>query len=170
MGDRTLTKHERKKEKNVVSLRTSYIRWYNLLYLKVLRMFEWKGLPFPQRELEKRLIDSGITAIVKDGKKGYMTAWGSVHGVTEYEDVFTKFTYASPTAEGGTKDIGKDAVVCYANSLAYPIVGVVEKYASMLSHADITLKCALVNLRHTDILSSSDSATREDIKLWYNEM
>ena len=165
-----IEKHVRKHEKKVMDINHSYRRWYNLLRLKVLRMFEWTGLPFPQRELEMRLIDSGIVPFVKDDKLGYMVAWGSAHGVTQYSDVYTKVTYSAPTANGGTKDIGKDAVLCYANSLAFPIIDIVEKYASLLAHSDISIKCALINSRHTDILSATDSSSREDIIQWYNKM
>ena len=65
-----IEKHVRKHEKKVMDINHSYRRWYNLLRLKVLRMFEWTGLPFPQRELEMRLIDSGIVPFVplRDGK------------------------------------------------------------------------------------------------------
>ena len=30
-----------------------------MLFEKIVRIFEWKGLPFPQREIEMRLITTG---------------------------------------------------------------------------------------------------------------
>lgn len=159
----------RKKEKTVLELEKSYRRWYEVLKLKVLRMFEWQGLPFPQRELELRLISAGVAPIIKKGTK-FFTAWGGLYGVTEYEDVFTDFSYSAPTIGSGKATIGKNCEVCYANSAMLPIMEIVEKYASLLAHSDITLRCALVNVRHTDILSSTDAETREDVSKWYDNM
>ena len=49
-----IEKHVRKHEKKVMDINHSYRRWYNLLRVKVLRMFGWTGLALPQRELEMR--------------------------------------------------------------------------------------------------------------------
>ena len=103
-------KVDKKTEKEELKLDSSIKFWKNFLFEKIVRVFEWEGLPFPQREIEMRLIMEGFCGVVKDGKKGIMCASGGMSGPTEYFDVYKYFTYARPTAEGGRKTIVKDCV------------------------------------------------------------
>ena len=50
--------------------------WIEMLFEKIVRIFEWKGLPFPQREIEMRLITTGYCGFVKDDYLGYMVSYG----------------------------------------------------------------------------------------------
>ena len=79
--------------------------WIEMLFEKIVRIFEWKGLPFPQREIEMRLITAGYCGFVKDELLDYMVAYGGMSGPTQYFDVFKNFTYSAPLAKGGTKKI-----------------------------------------------------------------
>ena len=143
-----------------------------MLFEKIVRVFVWDGLPtdMPQREIETRLILNGFCGMVKDGAKGIMVATGGMSGPTQYADIFTKFTYSAPTAQGGTKTIGKDCVIINNSALRNPLYPLVYRYAFLLSHADISLKCALVNARYTDLFSTDDQQTAESVRAVRNKI
>ena len=163
-------KVDKKIEKEELKLDSSIKFWKNFLFEKIVRIFEWEGLPFPQREIEMRLIMEGFCGVVKDGKKGVMCASGGMSGPTEYFDVFKFFTYASPTAEGGRKTIGKDCVIINNSALRNPLFPLVYRYACLLAHTDISLKCALVNTRYNDLFSTDDQATAESVRAVRNKI
>lgn len=160
----------KREEREEVKILNSYSYWINKLLEKCIRIFEWKGLPFPQREIEMNLILYGICGFVKDKKVGLMSAKGSMSGPTQYPDIFKNFTYAAPTAQGGTFNIGEDCVVIYNNALYSPLIDLITRTASLLSHAEISIKCSLVNMRSNVALSASDDSTVENLKVWYNKL
>lgn len=153
-------------ERNM-SLDKVYRYWRMMLFERLMRLFVWDNLPFPQRELERRLLQSGAVAIVDDAKVGIMCAWASLSGITEYEDVFSLVTYSAPTAKGGTKRVGKGCVYGYNTSTQMSMQRHVDYYASLLAHSYLSIKMSLVNLRAQDILAATDDATRESILAWH---
>ena len=162
----------KRSEKNEFKLDASIKYWCNMLFEKIVRVFVWDGLPadIPQREIETRLILNGYCGMVKDGVKGVMVATGGMSEPTQYADIFTKFTYSAPTAQGGTKTIGKDCVIINNSALRNPLYPLVYRYAFLLSHADISLKCALVNARYTDLFSTDDQQTAESVRAVRNKI
>ena len=165
-----LDKIDKKLEKDEMKLDRSIIYWKNYLFEKIVRIFEWNGLPFPQREIEARLILNGYCGVVNDGNLGIMVADGGMSGVTQYHDIFTHFTYAAPTAKGGTLEIGKDCVIVNNTALRIPLYPLVYRTACLLAHADISLKCALVNMRYTDLFATDDESTAENVRAVRNRL
>lgn len=159
-----------RKEKNV-TLQEIYRTLRRMLFERLLTIFIYDGkLPFPQRELEYRFFKSGAVAIVQDDKVGTMATWANLNGVTQYLDVFKNVTYAAPTAKGGTKTIGKNAVVAYNDSLRQSLQWHVDMYASLLSHAYMSIKLAFINSRYQDVFVADDAQTRDNIQAWYNSL
>ena len=87
-----LDKIDKKLEKDEMKLDRSISYWKNYLFEKIVRIFEWNGLPFPQREIEMRLILNGYCGVVNDGKLGIMVVDVGMSGVNQYHDIFTHFT------------------------------------------------------------------------------
>lgn len=160
------------REVEATSLERLFSMWTNFFFDRILRIFEYPYLPFPQRELEGSAIANGITfmAYHKDDDS-FITRNGSIYGVTRYPDVFTKVIYAMPDKDGGSihgmAEIGKDAVVLYNTSNGMSLFPFIERYASLATHLDLTLKATLVNSRYTDILLSADSGTKESLDEYY---
>lgn len=121
--------------------------WVEMLFEKIVRIFEWEGLTFPQREIEMRLISTGFCGFVKDDILDYMVAYGGMSRPTQYFDVFKDFTYSAPLAKGGTKKIDKDCVIINNTALRNPMNVFIKRYAILLAHCDVTLVMSLVNLR-----------------------
>ena len=163
-------KFRKKEEKMQVTTVNSYAYWTDTLFEKCLRIFEWDGLPFPQKEIEMRLIMDGFCGFVKDGIKGLMVASGGMSGPTQYFDEFEQFTYAAATAQGGTKKIGKDCVIIDNTALRNSLYPMIARYASLISHAEVSLKAALVNMRALDIFSSEDEGTADSVNAFYNKL
>lgn len=156
-----------KDKENLITLDNVYNYWIKMLYSRLMRLFIWDGLPFPQRELEMRYLLSGAVVIANDSKVGLMATWAALTGITEYTDVFTKVTYSAPTAKGGTLIVGKDAVYGYNTSTRMCLVPHIEYYASLLAHTYMSIKMALVNLRAQDVFSATDDNTRQSIESWH---
>lgn len=164
------SKLAKKEEIEITKLDCSFSYWREMLFEKCVRMFVWKGLPFPQKEIEIRLILQGFCGVVKDARRGIMCATGSMSGVTQYWDEFLNFTYAAPTAAGGTLPIGKTAVIVDNTTLRNPLTPLIDRYASLISHSEVSLKVALVNLRETNAFSASDQSVAESIKAYHKKM
>lgn len=156
-------------EETELKLDASVQYWCNVLLGKTVRIIEWDGLPFPQRELEIRTLIDGYCGMVDDGNVGLMVASGGMSGVTQYFDIFTKFTYSAPTAQGGTVEIGKDCVIIQNTELRNSIYPLVFRYACLLAHCDISLKMALVNLRMKNIIVSDDEGMADTFRTMYKK-
>lgn len=164
------SKLAKKEEVEITKIEKSFSYWREMLFEKCVRMFEWKGLPFPQKEIEIRLILQGFCGVVKDSRKGIMCASGSMNGVTQYWDEFLNFTYAAPTAKGGTLPINKLAVIVDNTTLRNPLTPLIDRYASLIAHSEVSLKVALVNLRETNAFSASDQSVAASIKTYHTKM
>ena len=168
-----LTKYglSKKTEKDILKLDYSFKYWSDMLFEKCMRIFSWTGLPFPQKEIENRLLIDGFCGFLKDSKAGFMVATGGMYGVTQYYDEFTMFTWSAPAvANTKSRVIGKECVIINNNQLRNPILPMVLRYASLLAHADISLKCALINTRETNTYASNDENTAENIVKYYERL
>ena len=162
----------KKEEYEITNLDNSYRYWTNMLLEKCMRIFNWENLPkkIPSKEIEIRLLLDGFCGYVNDGILGFMIASGGMSGVTCYWDEFTKFTYAAPTAHGGTVNIGKDCVIINNTQLRNSLYPMICRYASLLAHADVSLKCALINLRETNTYAASDENTAKSVNAYHKKM
>lgn len=134
---------------------------------RIVRLFKYERLPFPQHELEVRTVLEGFGAVVLDKQRGIMTAWGGMSGPTQYADYFKYFTYSAPTAKGGQKTIGVECVILRNTSLGSSMADWLRRYADLYAHNDISLRMALINSRYQDILKTTDSSKSETLKSWY---
>lgn len=164
----------------------AYQSWYALLVNKCMNLFEWEGLPFPSHELEFRAqIMSGYTGVVRS--KTYnrlVVANGSGVGVTEYPDQWLTYVWAipgdssqskvankkTPPKESGITHIGVDCVLVRNNSLLIPTKFLIERYAHLLAHAELSLQAILINSRATGIIAARDENQKDDIKHFYDAL
>ena len=145
--------------------------WQGHLFERLMRLFVYEGwMPYPQRELEKKLLRAGVAAEVADEYRGLMVTCGSLSGITEYTDVFKYVTYDNPVAKGGTLTLGKSAVVCYNNSTMLSCTAYIDRYASLLAHLDVSIRCAAVNIRAQDVFLTNNETGRDTVNEWYNKL
>lgn len=160
-------------ESKATSIGNLYNMWRDFFYTRILRIFEWNGLPFPQRELESALVLNGINYVAyHDDEFGFVTNNGSIYGVTRYNDVYTNVVYSMPSEKkgrsiSGTRELGVDAVACYNTSTMMSMYPFICRHASLKTHADLTLKCALINLREQEILVAGNDSAKESVAEYY---
>lgn len=146
----------------------SYNYWCRELFTRVVRLFEWQGLPFPQKELEQRLLALGYCGIIPYNN-GYIVTNVSLSGITEYEDEFTDITYANPKISG-THKIDENYILCNNDSLRNSILPIISYYAHELAHADITMINSLVNKRIDSAMTASSGAEYESAMSFINNL
>ena len=152
-----------------LSFKKAYTAWRNTLTERVVNIFEWKGLPFPQKEIEILLTFVGFCGITKSKKSELMAVYGSMSGVTNYPDQFTTFTYATPL-ESGMRTIDKDIVVIDNNQIRLPLIDVINSYATLLAHTDLSLQAILINSRATGLITAKTQAQVDSIASWYSSL
>lgn len=160
-------------EINSTSLTSLFKYWFNFFYEKIIRIFEYDNLPFPFQELEGTCMISGKNFMAYDNKYGFVTRNGSIYGVTPYPDVFTHVLYVMPNVGGtgtisGKKKIGVDAVVLYNTATSLSFVPFLNRYASLATHFDLTLKSLLIDVRYPDAFTTSDENSRDSINEYFN--
>ena len=127
----------------------SYRYWVNTLLEYPMRLFTYKNLPetIPAHVVDIMKYIRGYAAIVQLGSGDWICASEtSLNGVTDYYDIFKKVTFSTPL-HFGSRTIGKTAFIIRNTSLMQPLMPKIERYATLLSHAEISLVCELVNLR-----------------------
>lgn len=159
-----------KSEKDVLKLAPSYAYWQNSLLERTLTIFEYENLPFPQKELEKRLLIDGYCGIVDDKKAGLACTRGGLFGVTPYEDEFTSFIYAGPVFEGGTERINETCAIINNTSMRSSILPMINRYASLLAHAELSTKSAMIALRRMETYSVEDSNTLSNVEKYFDKL
>lgn len=163
-----------KTKKNVRKLdyAKAYNQWYALLANKVLNIAKWENLPFEQRELEIRAQFMGAGYCGMTFSKRYkrlIAVKASGVGVTEYPDKWTSFIWACP-GDSGKTDLPDGGVLIYNNSLMLPTSLLVEKYAHLLAHAELSLQAILINSRATGIIAARDNKQKEDVEMFYKAL
>ena len=163
-------KEIKKEEKEEMKLPLSISYWIDMLFEKAIRIFEWSGdLPFPQKEIEMRLLLYGYCGYVNDTAVGEMVVSSGMSGPTQYWDEFKKFTYSAATANGGTRKIGEDCVIINNTALRNPLLPMIKRYANLLAHTDVSLKMSLVNLRVKNIISTDSQSTAESYRAMFEK-
>lgn len=156
--------------KKKLTFKKAFANWRNLLTERIINIFEWNGLPMPQKEIEILLHFVGFCGFTRFRKsKDLGCVYGSMSGVTNYPDIFTNFTYATPI-ESGMRKIGKDIVVINNNQLRLPTYEMIETYATLLAHADLSLQAILINSRATGLVRARTQQQVDDINNWYNSL
>lgn len=152
-----------------LSFKKAYTAWRNTLVERVINIFEWKNLPFKQKEIEILLTFVGFCGVTKSKKAELMAVYGSMSGVTNYPDQFTTFTYATPL-ESGLKQIDKDIVVIDNNQIRLPLIDIINSYATLLAHTDLSLQAILINSRATGLITAKSQAQVDSIASWYSSL
>lgn len=130
---------------------------------KLESMFEYKGLPetIPQKWLEYYLMCNGNVFITKDKDNLY----AFVGGVGGFPDVYyqpTEYIVSNPYLKlNKSYDINKDGVLIRNDSLMEGMLPILKKYGTLLVECNLTIRCALINMRIVNTISANDDNTKK---------
>ena len=131
-----------------------YDFWVTHLIERCMRLFVWESTPIDPKEIEQRLILQGFCGIAPfKGPysdrfiKGELTAFfGSLTGVTKYIDEKVNYVLHCPTWTATLK-IGEELALIDNSSIRIPTMALIQHYATMLAHADVSLTMCMINHR-----------------------
>lgn len=156
--------------KKKLKFKKSYESWCGALLERTMNIFEWKNLPMPQKEIEILLTYVGFCGFTRFNKSKKLGAVnGSMTGVTNYPDIFTRFMYATPL-ESGLRTIDKDLVLIENNQIRMPTYHIINTYATLLAHTDLSLQAILINSRATGLVKAATQEQVDDINKWYTSL
>lgn len=130
---------------------------------KLQSMFTYEGLPetIPQKWLEYYLMCNGNTFVTKVNGNLYAFTGGVGGEPNEYYQP-TIYTVANPALKLSKEyKIDKDGVLVRNDTLMTGMLPLLKKYGSLLVEADLTIRCALINLRIFNTISATDDNTKK---------
>ena len=164
--------------KKKLDFKKCYKMWRNFLVNRVIDIFTWKNLPqmetvdlpIPQKEIELLLTLVGFCGFTELRRTNeYGIVYGSMSGVTNYPDMFKMFTYATPL-ESGMKNVGDNIVVINNNQLRNPTMEIIETYATLLAHTDLSLQAILINSRATAMVKAKTQQQVDEVAHFYKAL
>jgi hypothetical protein len=155
-------------QKDAGTFLSAYMYWTDNLFERIMRLFVWKGngdiLP---KEIESRILINGHCGIINffDGLTEELTAmFGSFYGVGKYFDEKPFYNMRCPIWAGSGR-IGYDTAIIENTSLKNACLPMVQRYAYMLAHTEVSLVKAMINLRDSGgVPVATSSKQKEDIE------
>ena len=144
-------------------LRESYMRY---MLSQTVEMFEYDGLPetIPQKELEILHQLNGF-AIWKEVNGKLYVFFGGLGGVLNEYYHPTRAIISNPYLNySADLEIDKECVVSFNDKLRYGLLAMFEKYASLMSECDVSMRFALVNARIPYLINANDDNTKESVE------
>ena len=140
---------------DVANVLKGYCYWERILKMKIIRMFDIKGLPdtIPAQEIERLTLFEGMAGFIKDPVYGYVAVPCSTFGVGLYPEYPPFMLWATPRVEG-QGIINRDCCVIRNNSERSSVIDTIQRYARMLADVESTLTNTLVLVRQPSIASA----------------
>lgn len=154
--------------KKKLDFRKAFRIWESQLLQRIMTIFEWKGLDFPQKEIEIILTYIGFCGITDVSGK-YIPVKGGMSGATNFPDEFTTFTWSTPL-NFGMNEIGETICVINNNQLRCPTYKLVERYAILLAHCDLSFQALLINTRATGMTKARTQSQVDSINQFYRAL
>lgn len=148
----------------------SYRYWVDALLEYCMKIFTLENLPKEIPEHEPKIISfmKGYCPIVKLANGNWCAAVESgLFGLTDYYDMFTDLNFATPL-HFGKRTIGKNAFVIRNTELKNPLFPMIKRYATFLSHAEISAICGLVNMRDDALFEAISESNKMAIDEYLN--
>lgn len=131
-------------------------------------MFKYEGLPetIPQRQLELYLQVNGFTCFAEYENELYIF-FGGLGGKPDVYYMPTICTVANPALNfSANLEIGKDCVIVKNDAMYLGLMPLYNRYASLMSENELSIRTALINSRIIDLISAPDDRTKESAELF----
>lgn len=149
----------------------SYRFWVDKLLEYCMQIFTLENLPpeIPQHESDITAFLKGYSAVVKLANgKWIIPPETGLFGLTDYYDEFTDIDFTTPL-HFGKREIGKNAFIIRNTALKNPLLPMIQRYATFLSHAEISLICEMVNIRDDALFEAMTESQRAGIDEYLND-
>ena len=155
-----------------------YKYWREMLFQRVMHLFQWDGLgEVKQKEIEFRLLLSGFCAVCRVPSafnapftETLTAMWASMFGVTKYADEFKQVNVRCPIWTG-IKTIGEDVVIIDNVQTRNPLIIVVNHYAQMLAHNEVTIISTLINARDAGgVPTASTEKQKQSLRTYFKNL
>lgn len=148
----------------------NYKQLYDMWAMKLLEyemsIFEWRGLSFPQRELECVLVSNGLAAMDIGDRKHVYAA--SLYNPGQNYGSWLNVVCAA-VGVSVQKPINR-VILIRNNEIGENSMQRIEKYATLLTHADLTLQTALINLRKNGTITVPNDQIAKTVNEWYRKL
>lgn len=165
-----------KKSSSLINYDAVYASWFSYLLNTTVTIFVYENLPFDSHELEVLLQSNGFCGITTlDNTKIPYAVYGSMSGVTNFPDMFTTFTFATPKTSGIRKiksfiQPNGNLILAENNNLRMANIDIIKIFAHLIAHSDLSIQACLINDRANTLLSADCQSTSDGINEWYNNL
>lgn len=160
-----------KLQKFNMTFNPSYRFWTDKLLEQCMQIFSYENLPesIPAHEIDVVAFLKGYATFVKlSSGEWIVPPETGLFGLTDYYDKFTSVDFTTPL-HFGKRTFGKDAFIIRNTALKNPLLPMIQRYATILSHIDISLICELVNIRVNDAVEVINDSQKEGVDQYLNE-
>lgn len=157
---------------NRLDLKKSIQYWQDYLFNRCMRLIIVDTNLFPPDEFKKRMLIAGQCCVKhSDIYDNVGVYWCQISDNTgQYRSLPLSVTYES-TNDTGLGIVGVDCVYCKNTSLALPISPLINRYALILAHYDLTLIQAIVNIRcGKNMITTSSDQMAKSVEEAYNDL
>lgn len=135
-------------------------------------MFKWSGLPdsIPQRSLELYLMCNGYTGIYL--YEGELYAFrGGLGGEPNPYYMPTIYTISNPALGLSINaKIDEDVIVIPNDSMYYGLIPLINRYASLMTETELSIRTALINTRISSLISSDNDNTTKSAEKYLSDI
>lgn len=147
----------------------------NYFLSRTQKMFTYTGLPdtIPQRNLELMLQCGGFVCVTSvESAGGDLYAFnGGIGGEPNPYYMPTIFTVANPALNFNKMlTIDKDCVIIPNDGTYSGLLPLLRKYATLLAENELSMRCAIINLRIKEIISAPDDRTKKSAEIYLEEV
>lgn len=147
----------------------------NYFLSRTQKMFTYKGLPetIPQRNLELMLQCGGFVGVAAvESAGGDLYAFnGGIGGEPNPYYMPTIFTVANPALNFNKMlTIDKECVIIPNDGTYSGLLPLLRKYATLLAENELSMRCAIINLRIKEIISAPDDRTKKSAEIYLEEV
>lgn len=157
------------RKKGGFKLKESIAYWEQILFSKTMELIEITSESVDTEELKKQLLLSGMSCVRKSDIYNNIGAYyctpSDMSG--QYPGKPLTVNFMSPN-ESGTCVVGVNCVLFRNNPLYMPLYPLIQRYASLLAHADITILMSYVKARvQNNVFVTDDDDTSKQIRIFY---
>lgn len=137
------------------------------------QMFKYNELPetIPQRNLERLLQVNGVVFWTKAPDGNLYVFNGGMGGAPDPYYEPTLFIVANPALNFSKEcRIGVDGVLGRNDSYNYGIIPILNKYCSLISETELTMRSAIIEMRALTRLSAGDDNTKKSAEKYLEDL